>query len=443
MPTRRRRSDETDTLIIGAGAAGLAAAAELAAHDVSVTVLEARVRTGGRIFTGRDSLTPIPLEFGAEFIHGRSASVMQWLSASNHAAIDAPQTRWTLEDGELRPGDDVFENMRTRLDRIGKPRRDMPFAEFLARHSRQLTREVREFARMLVEGFDAADATRVSTFEVLEEWSGSAAADAVTFRPLNGYDTLMRSIQNAFKPDRVHLRLGTVVQQVTWKRGSVEVEALQHSEPIRIRARRAIVTLPLGVLQLPSASPHAVRFDPPLRHKMTALSHLAAGPVIKLILRFTRPFWSELDDCKYKDAAFFHAPNAPFPTFWTSVPVRTSVLVAWAAGPNAQRLEGSSRDDLLRYVFDTLRQLFGRRVNYRAELEGFAYHDWQRDPFACGAYSYVLANGRAARALLARPLDKTLFFAGEAADTQDEAAAVGGALESGKRAALQILNGGD
>ena len=439
MPTRRRVANEADTLIIGAGAAGLAAAAELSSHNVAVTVLEARERIGGRIFTGHDSVTPVPIEFGAEFIHGRSPSVLGWLKAANLAAVDAPQKRFTLERGRLQPGDDVFEAMRKRLERIGRPRQDMPFSEFLARHTRQLTPQLREFARMLVEGFDAADATRVSTYEVLEEWSGSAAADAPTFRPLQGYDSLIRAIQQAFKPDRVHLRLGTLVRQIAWKRGAVEVEALQYGEPIRIQARRAIIALPLGVLQLPSGSPHAVRFDPPLRQKASAFAHLAVGPVIKVMLRFARPFWEELEDGKFNDVAFFHAPKAAFPTFWTSLPVRSPVLVAWAAGPNALRLEGSTRNEILEHALDALRSLFGPRANYRADLEGFAYHDWQRDPLACGAYSYVLANGRSARARLARSIDDTLFFAGEAADTQGEAAAVGGALESGKRAALQVI----
>jgi monoamine oxidase len=439
MRRQTRAAQATETLIIGAGAAGLSAAAELAAHDVSVTLLEARERIGGRILTSHDPLTPVPLELGAEFIHGQSESVMRWLKSSNQPALDAPQTRWTLKNGELRPGDALFELMRTKLDELTPLRKDMPFAEFLTKHSRTLTRPVREFATTLVQGFDAADATRVSAIEVLKEWSGSAAADAPTFRPAHGYDQLMSAIQKSIKPDRVHLRLGANVRQISWKRDAVEVEAIQHNEPVKLQARRVIVTLPLGVLQLPSASPHAIRFDPPLKQKQSALAHLASGPVIKMCLRFSRPFWEEIEASKYRDAAFFHAPQSAFPTFWTSIPMRASVLVAWAAGPNAQKLEGVRSDDLLGHALQTLRELFGRRVNYRRELEGFAFHDWQRDPFSCGAYSYVLANGRGARAALARPLEDTLFFAGEACDIQGEAAAVGGALESGARAAKLVL----
>ena len=66
-------------------------------------------------------------------------------------------------------------------------------------------------------------------------------------------------------------------------------------------------------------------------------------------------------------------------------------------------------------------------------------HDWQVDPFACGAYSYVVAGGGNARELLAQPLESTLFFAGEAADSGGESGTVAGALESAQRAVEQLL----
>ena len=86
----------------------------------------------------------------------------------------------------------------------------------------------------------------------------------------------------------------------------------------------------------------------------------------------------------------------------------------------------------------SLRELFGRR-NYSSLLEGVFWHDWQRDPFSCGAYSYVVAQGTGARRSLARPMQDTLFFAGEACDTHGEAATVGGALRSGIGAARAVL----
>ena len=291
---------------------------------------------------------------------------------------------------------------------------------------------------MMVEGFDAADASRISAREVLDEWSGPVAADAPTFRPAHGYDTLIRSMCHGLPVDRATLQFGSIVRSVTWRKGRVTIEAQRHGESLHVEAARAIVTLPLGVLQQPAGSPNAVRFTPELRSKRKALMHLAPGPAIKVVMRFARPFWAELHESRYRNAAFFFAPKATFPTFWTSLPFRTSLLTAWSAGPRADTLTGRGRNAVIANVLDSLRAVFGRR-NYSSLLENVAWHDWQGDPFSCGAYSYVLTHGAGARRALAQPMDDALFFAGEACDTEGGAATVGGALQSGARAAREVL----
>jgi monoamine oxidase len=238
--------------------------------------------------------------------------------------------------------------------------------------------------------------------------------------------------------ERVAVHFGTIVRAVTWSKGRVTVDAERRGESVRFHAPRAIVTLPLSILQLPSASPHSVRFTPDLGSKRTALTHLAFGPVIKVVMHFARPFWAELHDARYRDAAFFFAPKAAFPAFWTSLPVRSSLLVAWCAGSRVEKLAGKSEGEIVASVKESLRELFGRR-NYSALLEGVFWHDWQGDPFSCGAYSYVVAQGAGARRSLARPMQDTLYFAGEACDAHGEAATVGGALRSGIRASREVL----
>jgi monoamine oxidase len=196
-----------------------------------------------------------------------------------------------------------------------------------------------------------------------------------------------------------------------------------------------VIALPLGVLQQ-----GAVRFDPPLEAKKAALRGLAAGPVIKLMLQFRRAFWSELDEGRYRDATFFHLSHQHlFPTFWTQAPARTPLLCAWAGGPRAAKLSAEfDREAMIRQAIADLTVVFNGRVNVAAELQQSWLHDWQRDPFARGAYSYVVAGGGDARARLAEPLLQTLFFAGEATD-DEEAATVAGALRSGERAAREII----
>lgn len=428
-----------DTLIVGAGAAGLAAAAELAAAGQSICVLEARDRIGGRIYTRREPDLAAPLELGAEFIHGNSPATLQWLSRNKSLIVDASQSRWRVEQGRLTQAQDVFEEMRRGLDKIGKPRKDLPFSEFLDGPARgKLSPRAREFARTLVEGFDAADATRVSTLQTLEEWTGSSAADAPTFRPLDGYAALLEALQGALDPHKVQLQLDSVVQEIRWERGGVNVTGTRHGEPFSAHAPQAIVTLPLGVLQLPPQAPGAVRFSPALNTKQKALDGLASGPAIKVMLRFRSAFWEDLDQGRYRRGSFFHSPKAPFPTFWTSLPVRTAVLVAWAAGPNAARLAGSSEAEIVQLALASLDTVFGKQAKARDRLQAAYLHDWQADVFSCGAYSYVTAGNAGARKALAAPLQGTLFFAGEATD-EAAAATVTGALQSGKRAARQVL----
>ena len=428
---------DCDVAILGAGAAGLAAAVELGRRGLDVCLLEARDRIGGRILTRREPHIAAPIELGAEFVHGKPPESFVRLLNREIPLIDAAETRWMSRDGKLTPAEDLFGDLRRKLRRIGRPRKDLPFLEFLDGARRKLPPTLREFALMLVEGFDAADAAGVSTLSTIDEWSGDGSADAPTFRPAGGYATLLDALGGALAPARVDLRLATIVNEVHWKRGETTIDAMQHGTPVRVRARQAIVTLPLGILQLPRSAPNAVRFAPALTTKQQALGGLATGPVIKVVMQFRTPFWEQVDGGRYAEAAFFHAPGAVFPTFWTTLPARSTLLSAWAAGPAAARL-GAARD-AASVALECVRALFGGRAGSSVELQAAFTHDWQSDAFACGAYSYVVAGGMQARERLARPLRGTLFFAGEAADTSGHAATVTGALASALHAVDQLV----
>jgi monoamine oxidase len=439
--TMRASNSNPEIVIIGAGAAGLAAAAELAASQCSVSILEARDRIGGRVLTRRDPELAIPLELGAEFIHGQSQPVMDWLHKGKQPYADATRTRWRLANGKLQPADGAFEEMKRGLSSVKRPSKDLPFGAFLEKiASRELSPASQAFARMLVEGFDAADTQRVSTLAILDEWGGDGAADAPTFRPLKGFGSLIGTIASNLPPDRVQVELNSVVHSIKWQRGRVRVQGTRLGMPFEVQARKAIVTLPLGVLQSPSHTPGGVTFRPALTEKYAALDQLASGPVTKVVLKFHTAFWQDLDGGKYRDAAFFQAPDCVFPTFWASLPVRSSIMVAWTAGPTAARLTGMQTHEILNTALESLQTVFGARARIREQLAGAYSHDWQADPFSRGAYSYVIAGGGGARKALAQPLENTLFFAGEAAEYEGEAATVSGSLQSGKRAAQQALH---
>jgi len=220
--TARSSELDTDVLIVGAGAAGLAAAAELSAAGLSAAILEARDRTGGRIHTRTDAYDDVPIELGAEFVHGRSDIADEWMAASRTLLVDATTTRCISVGGEICPADLYFERMKRALQKLRRPTRDLPFAEFLERVDRRiLDRRSRELAVALVEGFDAADASRVSTRDTLASWAGSAAADAPTFRPRDGYAVMLDAIRARFGPQRIDLRLNCTIKEIIWRRGRV------------------------------------------------------------------------------------------------------------------------------------------------------------------------------------------------------------------------------
>jgi len=430
-----------DVVIIGAGAAGLAAAAELARCGQSVVVLEARDRIGGRVWTRHEPGLPVPVELGAEFIHGRPAATFSLLRKAGVTAVDAPMVPLTVQRGRLRPREDgVFAEVQRVLRRHAGAlqKKDVSFATFLARGRHGLSKEARAFARMRVQGYDAADPARVSARAIAAEWAGEGADESGHSRPPGGYGALLASLTGALGGS-VRPQLQTIVRTVRWQRGSVEIEGKSLGEPFRASASRVIITLPLGVLQLPPEAPGAVRFTPALREKERALKRLAAGPVVKVALRFRSAFWEALDGARYRDTSFFHAPRAAFPTFWTALPARAPLLIAWAAGPKAARLTGTATSDIIRKAVTSLKSVFGKRADIDAQFEAAWFHDWQQDPFARGAYSYVTVGGDGARQALAAPLRNTLFFAGEATDFEGEYGTVAGALQSGIRAAREVL----
>ena len=431
---------ECDVIVVGAGAAGLIAAGDLLAAGRRVRLLEARDRVGGRIWTRREPGVAVPIELGAEFIHGRAPVTEALLEQAGTAVIEAGDTHFGLQHGELEPSDHLFQPIRAAMQSSDAlEREDMSLDAFLDQHlSSALTPEQRRYARTLAEGFDAADTSRVSARSIAQEWTGGTIGSAPQSRPREGYESLVAALMARLGGERLRLQLQSPVHSLRWSRGSVEVCGEFCSQPFTVRAARALIALPLGVLQQPATGAGAVCFIPALEMKRAALAGLASGPVIKLQLLFASAFWETVHGGRYRDAAFFHAPEEEFPTFWTAAPARAPLLVAWAGGPRAQRLAASDAPtDIVRKALATLKQLF-RGIDLQAQLRAWYYHDWQHDPLARGAYSYLTVGAHDARATLARPLEDTLFFAGEATD-DEEGGTVAGALRSGKRAAQEIL----
>jgi monoamine oxidase len=199
-----------------------------------------------------------------------------------------------------------------------------------------------------------------------------------------------------------------------------------------IEGGRALLTVPLGVLQQPAEAPGAIGFEPKLGAKAKAIEGLAMGDVVRLTLQFHSRFWP------VENFGFIHAEEAALPTWWSDK--RGLLLTGWVGGPKATRLSREGPEAILTSALHALSSLFHTEPERLKDLLVASFtHDWLADPFARGAYSYTPVRMGEMPARLGAPVADTLFFAGEATDTKGEQGTVHGAIASGQRAANEIL----
>jgi monoamine oxidase len=209
-----------------------------------------------------------------------------------------------------------------------------------------------------------------------------------------------------------------------------------------VTARAAVITLPLGVLTAAPQDLAAVRFVPELQDKQPTYKALGMGEVLKVVLRFREAFWDPMrPPYPYLPRlSFLFAPDETFPTWWTSYPLVGPQLTGWVAGPRAAQLASQADVRIIGQAVEALARSLGVPTNeLETGLEGGHLHNWNTDPFARGAYSYVRVGGLEAPRHLGAPLAATLFFAGEATDADGHTGTVHGAMASGNRVVDEIL----
>jgi monoamine oxidase len=265
-------------------------------------------------------------------------------------------------------------------------------------------------------------------------------------RVVEGYGAVVDALA---EPVRDRIRFGTVVRSVRWRRGVVAIEWTDHGGARResIEARRAIVGVPLGVITAPRGSLGHIEFTPALATHVDAASRLAMGTVVRVVLQFDEPFWSDekfarhIGDERFDTMSFLHArSDVTFPVWWSQYPIRAPVLVGWRGGPEAARLSRRARTDVIAEAMRSLATILSMTSrSIEKHVVAAFMHDWDNDPFTRGTYSYATVGGDDAATRLARSVQSTLFFAGEHADEEGRNGTVHGAIASGWRAADQIL----
>jgi monoamine oxidase len=414
------------------------AARTLAAGGARVGVLEARTRVGGRIYTKH---APMPVELGAEFVHGLPG--MLWnllreggLEVHERRGAHLRHTAHGLRDSAEGPeGYSLIERMQ-RWYLQQPPGTDLSFAQFL--RLMPADEASRRAALAYVEGFNAADAERIGVQSLVEQ---QRAEDAVAgdriFHLSAGYDALPAYLARRLEQAGGVVHSGHVVSEVNWGPGRVQCRgARDDGRPFSFVAPQAVVTLPVGVLQSGQVS-----FTPPPDPIPALAGRMAMGAARRFTLVFRQPFWLEAVALTgdARPLSFLFAPCLDPPTWWTPAPDPWPCLTGWVGGSRAARFPVS----WLERSLDTLAAIFRLpAAQLRELLVSSHYHDWSADRFAGGAYSYVPVGAVEASRDMTLPVQQTLFFAGEHADTTGEWGTVHGALRSGMRAAMQIMQSG-
>ena len=423
-----------DIIILGAGAAGLTCAHELLQKSLNVLVLEAKPRIGGRIHTVKDAFDSVPLELGAEFIHGKSHELMQLGDSFCMNFYDVLDSHLMFYKSRLHKDDRFRDELATVMNKLATGRKeDRSVSEFLKAHS--FSDRMTSLFVSFVEGYNAADIKLISE----KSLATSNDSDDGLFRFSNGYCHLINNIFKTFPPDHDSVRLNTVVKSIDWSKSDITVHADCLAGQVSFKCKMLVVTLPLGVLQSFAGSKSAIDWKPQQPEPLhEALSAVQMGDAQKIIFRFRNRFWEEIST---EPISFMHlGPEHYFPTWWSFLPLRSPHLTAWQGGSKAGEMALWKPEKRVEEALNSLAILTKKSISFlRNEILEIQTHDWSNDPYARGAYSYVVQNGFERARLLEKPFKNKIYFAGEATVSGSARGTVHGAIASGQRAAESIL----
>ena len=423
---------QTDVIVVGAGMAGLAAASRLARTGAKVTLLEARDRVGGRILTRREPGLPVTIELGAEFIHGKSPQLWKILAEAGLETWELGGDSYCYENGRLAECLSWEERFSILEDLESYDGPDISFAEYLQHRGDDPNAP---WSVSYVEGFNAAEQSLIGVASLKKQ---QIAEDSIEgnriFRVRAGFDQVPEFLAKKFIKLGGVLHKNARVERIAWRRREVRVGCTgQRGRPLEdMTARAVVVTVPLGVLQA-----NCISFDPKPEELFAQLPRLAFGNAHRVTLVFDDDFWSHI---KNKHFSFAFCLECVPPTWWTAAPISAPEITGWIGGSKAEDPRWDSESLLVEQSVQTFANLFSLSPNQvRRRLRGAHTHNWHKDPYARGAYSYVPFGALEAPGLLSLPQEDTLFFAGEHTDLDGHWGTVHGALNTGLRAAEQVL----
>jgi monoamine oxidase len=303
---------------------------------------------------------------------------------------------------------------------------DLTVAEFLRRHfAGEQYAQMRHAITRMVEGYDAAEPERASILALREEWmDGGHHAQA---RIDGGYGALIEFLTAECRRHGVTIRLGAVVSAIEEEGAAIVVRCADGDVQ---RCDRVILTVPLPLLQ-------EIALPPGAREKAAVAADIGFGNVIKILLRFARPWWRD----RAEDLAdlTFLLSDEKIPVWWTQYPSDQPALTGWFGGPRTAELADLDAQGLIDAGLDSLAAVFGLpREDLAREMVAAEAANWAHDRFARGAYSWATPQTRAAQAILVRA-DGAVLFSGEALYRGRDMGTVEAALASGLATAQMIL----
>lgn len=417
-------------IIIGGGVAGLMAAYEISRHKIPVTILEAKNRLGGRIHTLDHPSFSQQIETGAEFIHGNLPLTISLLKEAGIGYHEINDKMFRFEKGKLEKEKNFAEHWNKLIEKMSSLNDDMPLNDFLNEYfGDEKYAQLRESVKSFAGGFDLADISTVSTKALCREWSKEMD---IQYRIDGGYKKLVDYLETRCRDNNCIISISCCAKKINWSTDQVNILTMCS----RIyKASRLVVTTPVSVLQASADSENYLEFTPAVPQHIQAARNIGFGPVIKIIIEFTESFWEE----KKKDIGFIFTDET-IPTWWTQSPMENNILTGWLGGEKALALKDETDEVILDKAIHSLSNSFQIPIEeLHKKLKASFIANWCKEPDINGGYSFYSMESITAKDVLRKPVNDTIFFAGEALYQGIAGGTVEAALHTAKTTAAQVL----